>query len=129
MAHPDEEAIRHGYAAFSRGDMETLRELFADDIVWRVPGRSPLAGDHKGVDAVLGYFGQTMELSGGTFEVGVHDVVASDEHTIGLHTARGERAGKRLDDDQVLVFHLSERKVASVWQYFGDAYTNYDFWS
>lgn len=129
MAHPDEEVVRRGYDAFSRGDMETLREIFADDIEWHVPGRSPLAGDHKGVDAVLGYFGQTMELTGGTFEVSVHDVVAGDDHTIGLHTAKGERSGKRLEDDQILVFHLSDGRVASVWQYFTDTYANDDFWS
>jgi len=31
--------------------MGTLRELFDPQIVWHFPGRSPLAGDHRGVDA------------------------------------------------------------------------------
>ena len=58
-----------------------LRELFpTPDIVWYAPGRSQLAGDHQGVDTVLGYFGRTMELTGGSFRVEVHDVVANDEH-------------------------------------------------
>jgi hypothetical protein len=38
-----------------------LRELFHPDIVWYAPGCSQLAGDHQGVDTVLGYFGRTME--------------------------------------------------------------------
>ena len=129
MAHPNEDVIRRGYEAFSQGDMETLRRLFQDDIVWHVPGRNPLADDYQGVDAVLGYFAQTMELSEGSFEVKVHDVVAGDDHTVGLHTASAERAGKRLEDDQVLVFHLSEGRVASVWQFFGDPYAGDEFWS
>jgi uncharacterized protein len=57
--------------------MQTLRELFHPDIVWHAPGRSRLAGDHQGVDAVLGFFGRTMELTGGAFRVEVHDVLAS----------------------------------------------------
>jgi uncharacterized protein len=65
--------------------MQTLRELFHPDIVRHAPGRSQLAGDHQGVDAVLGFFGRTMELTGGNFRVEVHDVVANDDHAAGLH--------------------------------------------
>jgi ketosteroid isomerase-like protein len=54
MAHPNEDLVRRGYDAFAKGDMETLRELFDSGIIWHFPGRSLLAGDHRGVDAVLG---------------------------------------------------------------------------
>jgi ketosteroid isomerase-like protein len=37
MGHPNEDLIRRGYAAFSRGDMDTLRELFHPDIVCTLP--------------------------------------------------------------------------------------------
>lgn len=42
---PQRRGRPRGYEAFSRGDMETLRELFADDIARHVPGGNPLAGD------------------------------------------------------------------------------------
>jgi ketosteroid isomerase-like protein len=129
VAHPNEEVVRTGYEAFSRGDMDTLRGLFVDDVVWHVPGRSPLAGDHRGVDAVLGYFGQTMELTGGTFQVELHDVVANDHHTVGLHIARGQRSGKNLEDHQVLVFHFRDGQIAEVWQLVEDVYANDNFFS
>jgi uncharacterized protein len=98
MGHPNEDLIRRGYDAFSRGDTDTLRGLFHPDIVWHAPGRHQLTCDHQRVDAVLGYFGQTMELTGGTLRVEVHDVVANDEHTVGLHKASAERAGRTLED-------------------------------
>ena len=129
MAHPDEDVVRRGYEAFSRGDIDTLRELFTEDVVWHVPGRSPLAGDHEGVDAVLAYFGQSMERTAGTFRVEVHDVIANDHHAVGLHVASGQRAGKQWTDSQVLVFHLRGGKIASVWQHYMDAYGTDDFWS
>jgi hypothetical protein len=122
MGHPNEDLIRRGYDAFSRGDMETLRELFHPDIVWHAPGRSQLSGDHRGVDAVLGYFGGTMELTGGAFTVEVHDVVANDEHTVGLHKTHAERAGRTLEDNNTLVFHIRDGKVTEVWQYWTDLY-------
>jgi uncharacterized protein len=98
MAHPNEELVRRGYDAFAKGDMHTLRELFDPQIVWHFPGRSPLAGDHRGVDAVLGFFGRTMELTAGTFRAEPHDVVADDLHSVGMHLATGEREGRRLED-------------------------------
>jgi hypothetical protein len=102
--------------------MQTLRELFHPDIVWHAPGRNQLAGDHRGVDAVLGYFGRTMELTGGAFTVEVHDVVAGDEHTVGLQSVHAERGGRTLDDNGVLVFHLRDGRVTEVWQYWADPY-------
>jgi uncharacterized protein len=100
MGHPNEDLIRRGYDAFSRGDMDTLRELYHPDIVWHAPGRGPLAGDHRGVDAVFGFFGQVMEMTGGSFRVEVHDVVANDEHAVGLHKGHAERAGRQQPEGQ-----------------------------
>jgi uncharacterized protein len=122
MGHPNEDLIRRGYDAFGSGDMDTLRELYHPDIVWHAPGRSQLAGDYQGVDAVLGFFGQTMELTGGNFGVEVHDVVANDEHAVGLHKGHAERAGRTLEGNGTLVFHVRDGKVTEVWQYWADQY-------
>src|ERR687898_2808987 len=122
VGHPNEDLIRQGYDAFSAGDMDTLRQLFHPDIVWHAPGRSQLAGDHRGVDAVLGFFGKTMELTAGTFRVEVHDVVADDQHSVGLHLATGEREGRTLEDREVLVFHVRDDKVVEAWQYIENQY-------
>jgi uncharacterized protein len=122
MGHPNEDLIRRGYDAFSRGDMDTLRELFHPDIVWHAPGRSQLSGDHRGVDTVLGYFARTMELTGGAFRVEVHDVVANDEHGVGLHKVYAERQGRSLEDNSTLVFHVRDGRVTEVWQYWADLY-------
>jgi ketosteroid isomerase-like protein len=102
--------------------MQTLRDLFHPDIVWHAPGRNQLAGDHQGVDTVLGYFGRTMELTGGNFRVEVHDVVANDEHAVGLNTVHAERNGKTLQDNNTLVFHVRDGKATEVWQYWADQY-------
>jgi uncharacterized protein len=129
MAHPNEELVRRGYDAFARGDMDTLRELFDREIVWHFPGRSPLAGDHRGPDAVLGFFGRTTELTAGTFRAELHDAVADDRHAVGMQLATGEREGRRLEDREVLVFHVGDGKVVEVWQYLEDQYTYAEFFS
>jgi uncharacterized protein len=109
--------------------MDTLRELFHPDIVWHAPGRSQLAGDYQGVDTVLGFFGRIMELTGGNFRVEVHDILANDEHAVGLHTTHAEREGKTLQDNNTLVFHVRDEKVTEVWQYWADPYSADDLFA
>jgi uncharacterized protein len=129
MAHPNEDLIRRGYEAFNKGDAATLRELFDPEIVWHFPGQSVLAGDHRGTDAVLGFFGRTQELTAGTFRVELHEVVADDQHTVGLHLATGEREGRTLEDHEVVVFHVRDDKVVEAWQYLENQYAYDAFFS
>jgi uncharacterized protein len=128
MAHPNEELVRKGYEAFQKADMETVRSLFADDIVWHVGGRSPLAGDYRGPEEVLGFLGRTMEMTGGSFSLEIHDLLANEEHGIALVVARGQRDGRSLDDRQVHVLHLSDGKVTEFWGHPGDQYATDEFW-
>jgi hypothetical protein len=129
MAHPNEELVRRGFDAFSKGDVETLRGLFDQDAVWHTPGRGPIAGDHRGVDAILGFFAQTMERTGGTFRVELHDIVANDEHAVSLYVARGEREGRTLEDKSVLVGHVRNGKFGETWMYSEDQYAADEFLS
>ena len=66
-AGEDVALVRRGYEAFNTGDMDTLTELFEESAPWHTPGRSSLAGDHKGRDATFAYFGQLGGQTGGTF--------------------------------------------------------------
>jgi ketosteroid isomerase-like protein len=129
MAHPNEDLVRRGFAAFGTGDMATLGELFADDIVWHSGGRNPIAGDYKGKDEVFGFFARLAERAGGTFRVDIHDVLANDEHVVALTTGNAEREGKRLSDNGVQIFHVKDGKVTETWFHPGDQYANDEFWS
>lgn len=129
MAHPNEDLMREGFTAFQSGDLQKVGDFFADDIVWHVPGKSPLAGDHKGIDAVMEFFGKTMEMTGGTFKLEVHDILANDEHGVALITTTGEREGKSLRSNGVQVIHIEGGKVTESWLHPDDAYANDEFWS
>ena len=128
MAHPNEELVRRGYQAFATGDIATLNELFADDIVWHAPGRSQLAGTYRGKEEVFATFQKVAELSGGTFKLDIHAVLADDEHAVVLARATAEREGKKLDDKSVQVFHIKDGKVTEQWLHPGDTYASDAFW-
>ncbi len=115
--HPNVERLRKGYDAFSRGDMDYLRnEVFDPGVVFHAGGNNQLTGTYKGVDEVFGFFGKLMEATGGTFKLEVHDVVANDEHAVALVRTSGEKDGKRLDQNAAHVFHVNaEGKVTENW--------------
>lgn len=129
MTHPNEELFRKGLDAFKSGDMEVLNGLFADDVIWHVPGRGPLAGDHKGKEEVFAFFAKTMELTGGTFKLEVHDVLANDEHGIAMVTTTGTREGKSLHNNGVQIVHVKDGKVTESWLHPDDQYAVDEFWS
>jgi uncharacterized protein len=129
MAHPNEDLVRRGYVAFGTGDFATLRELFADDVVWHVGGRSTITGDYKGKNEVFGFFAQLAERAGGTFRVDVHDVLANDVHVVALVTLTAERAGKTLNDEGTQVYQVQGGKVTESWFHPSDQYASDEFWS
>lgn len=128
MSHPNEELIRKGYAAFLSNDMATLNDLFADDIEWHAPGRSQVSGDFRGKEEVFATFGKVFELTGGTFKLEIHDVLANDTHAVVLARSTGERGDMKLDDRGVQVFHITDGKVTEQWLHPGDVYANDQFW-
>ena len=129
MAHPNEELVRRGYQAFGTGDMATLDELFADDIIWHVPGRNQLSGTYRGKQEVFGNFVKLAELTGGTFKLDIHAILADDEHAVALLRVSAEREGKTLKDNTVQVWHIKDGKVTESWLHPADAYASDEFWS
>ena len=127
MAHPNVDLLNRGYDAFEKGDLDTLRELFTGDIVFHVPGRNQLAGDYRGQDEVFGMFGRLVELSGGTFKIERHHVLADDSHGSVLSTVTAQRDGKSLSVKSVDVFHFSGDKVSEIWTLVNDQYADDEF--
>ncbi|HEY8083585.1 MAG TPA: nuclear transport factor 2 family protein [Solirubrobacterales bacterium] len=52
------DTARSAYDAFGRGDLESLKEMFAEDGVWVTSDELPLGGETRGRDAILGNFAQ-----------------------------------------------------------------------
>ena len=94
MTHTNAELLRSGYDAFASGDIPSVLGIFAEDIAWHVPGRSPLSGDYRGHEGVVGFFTKAMELSGGTLRVEADEIVADGDRIIVLTTVSAERNGR-----------------------------------
>jgi uncharacterized protein len=123
------EVVRNGYDAFAKGDLDTLRKLIAADVVWKVPGKSPLSGNKNGIEATLAYFTQLFELTDGTVKAEPLDVAVGAEHVVVRQVTSGERNGKSLQLDAVLVFSFRDGKISSCSEFENDQYSLDEFFS
>ena len=57
----NKELVERGYAAFAAGDVQTVMDLFDDDIEWTQPGQSAISGTFHGKTEVLEHFGRLAE--------------------------------------------------------------------
>jgi uncharacterized protein len=109
----NEDTVRRGYEAFGKGDMDTLRSIMTPDVVQSVPGNSPIAGEHKGVDNVLGYYGRLFELSGGTLKAQLESTTAKgDDKVDAVHRLSAQRDGKSYDEEETLHFTFTGGKIS-----------------
>jgi len=127
--HPNLELLRRGYAAYDSGDLDTINELFADDLVWHIAGHSPLSGDYTGKEQVFGFFAKIQELSDGTSKIEIHDLLADDEHGVALVTESATRNGRTHEGHTAHVFHISGGKVTEFWDAQTDQYAADEFWA
>ncbi len=129
--HPNAELIRRAHEAFSKGDMDTLTAMIAEDTVWHFPGKSLISGDFQGRQAVFeGFFGKMNELSGGTIKmVEEHDLLGTDEHSVALFRVAATRGDRTFEYKLCEVTHWRNGQIAEDWFFTDDQYAHDDFWS
>lgn len=128
-ASTNTELIRRGYDAFARQDIPAVLGILHPDITWHVPGRSPISGDYKGHDQVLGFFAEIAQRSAGTFRIDITDVLASAERVVVLCTGSAERDGRSLSAAQVHVWRMDGERAVDFREYQGDQQAEDEFWA
>ncbi len=127
--HPNVRLVRRGFESFAKGDLEALRELMSDDVVWHEPGRSPLGGDYKGPTGVLELLRKLRERSEGSFAVNIVEVFGSSERAVVIQEEVARRGGNVLDMASVVEFEIHQGKISEVTVYHEDTYHFDEFWS
>lgn len=127
--HPNVERARRGFRAFVERDTATVADLLHEDVVWRIPGRSRLAGDFRGREATLAVLGQAVQLTGGSYRAELGWAVADDERVVAGYRATGEREGRRLDLREVLVCRVEDGRWVEVQALPVDQYAFDQFWA
>ncbi len=108
------DTMKKGYDAFARGDMDTIRSIWTDDIEWQGPDYEPLpqAGRFQGPDAIFEMFGQLPE-HWDDFEVTPDEYLEDGDTVITLgHTeGRAKSTGEQVKVPFVHVWRMKDGKA------------------
>ena len=121
--------IGKAYQDFARGDIPAVFAAFDPTITWHVPGHSPISGDYRGHNEIGGFFGHTMELSGGAFSIDVHNVLADGNVVVALVTVNAQRNGVSASFPEVHVWRMRNGKAVEFREYQGDEQREDHFWT
>ena len=127
--HPNVRLARRGFDGFAAGDRATIESLLHEDAVWHIPGRSDLAGEHRGREAILAMLRETALRSGGTYRAELGYAVADDRHVVAVYRATGQRDGRSIDIDQALIVTLDDGRWVEIRAVPADQYAFDEFWS
>jgi ketosteroid isomerase-like protein len=115
MSSTNIDLIKSLYAAFGRGDIETIIAGLAADVDWAVMGRRedyPLFGTWKGQSDVRRFFHGVQEQQ--TLDFSPREFYAADDRVfvLGHYTWKMQKTGRTVASDWVHIFTVTNGKVS-----------------
>jgi ketosteroid isomerase-like protein len=128
--HPNATRLRNLFAAFRARDVGTIAAVLAADAVWHFPGtRGALAGTHTGHAGIFAFLARVGELTDGTFEIDLEEILANDRSAAVFFRGHGERCGRTLDNPTCLKIRFRDGLAAEIWEFVWDLDAVDEFWS
>ena len=128
MDHPNAEIARAAWEAVAHGDAQALGKAFSPDVVWHASGRGPRSGTYTGLDAVLEYLAEIGDAAQ-RFDMRLDDVLVSENRAVVLFSVEGQRRGRRLVTDFMVLFQIEAGLVVEAWAVPRDQHAVDEFWA
>jgi uncharacterized protein len=129
MIHPNAAVLQKIYTDFSKQDFQAMLSHCDEKVTFQISGKSSLCGKFDKSSFVPGFATKLMELSGGTFQLEVHDILASDRHAVALATESLMRDGKKVEYRMAHVWRIENGKPVAWYSYPRDLYQFDAIWS
>jgi len=121
--HPNAVLYRKMMQRFEEGDADAFEDAVADDVVWWQIGASdPVRGKTALLQSMRG-------MEGVDFHVDVHDVLATNEHVVGLVTATVRVGDDEFSYRTAEITHVVDGKVVERWAFSDDTQAIIDFFA
>jgi ketosteroid isomerase-like protein len=125
----DVAVVRRFYEAFAAGELDAAGACFTDEVVWHLPGNSPIGGAHRGWAEIRDNFlARLGPLSGGSLRVDLIDVAVGDEFVVAVQHATAERGTARLDITGCQLMRLVDGRIAEVYGHYSNQDAFDRFW-
>ncbi len=127
--HPNVATYWRLIEAFNRNDLETVGAVLDPDLVYTIPGRSPVAAHTQGVAAHLEALRRTRERSGNTLKLEPKTVVAGGDRVFVFGRISAMRNGVHFESDHYVVFRFVNGRIVEGITLPVDQYAFDAFWA
>ena len=129
IQHPNAFLVHQCLEAANAGDRQTLRALWADDIVWRAKGAGPWQGDIKGSDEIFEYLASLGDFGQVGFNTAVEDLMVSNTRAAVLCQTNARMGDRTLEAGYLLIATIVARRVQEIVTIPLDPERVAEFWS
>ncbi len=112
--HANATLVRRMMESMSGGDMQAASDALADDVEWHEIGRAEARHGKAEIQAAM------PSATDYTITGSVHDVVANDDHAIGLFDATATRGGRTFSYRVAEIYHIRNGKIVERWAFSDD---------
>jgi uncharacterized protein len=116
--------VKKTYELFKSGDIETLLEMYSDDISWETPQveNSPLGGKISGRESVTEFFSQLGDAEE-NLKFELTDFIAQDDKVVvlGHHAWRVKATNKEYASDFAHIVTVKDGKIVGFYEFFDTA--------
>jgi hypothetical protein len=128
--HPNAALARRIFEAFARRDGAAVVTALDDEIVWRVGGSSPVAGEYRGRREVIDFLRMTTQATDGSYRSELLYALADEDRAVAVYRARGARPdGRAIDIEQILLCRVRAGRFVEVSAVPTDQQAFDTFWS
>jgi uncharacterized protein len=127
MINEPKQVVQDYLDALLEGDLEAIRESFAEDAIWSMHGDLPMAGPWRGRDAIVDDF--LVAFGGSLYEQGSQSfefpTLIAEGDTVALEWKVQARsaAGADYENEYCGIFVVRDGRIQEVREYLDTAYT------
>ena len=126
--HPNVLAYLAAIEAFNRNDVTAIGSYVHSDLVYRIPGRSRVAGEFRGIEGFVEAMTRLRDESAGTIELSPSVVLADDHNVVARATVTAKRRERELTTENCYAFRFVDGKVVEGQVFLSDPDHVEEFW-
>ena len=104
------DTARSSYAAFTRGDLEALKEMLAEDSTWLTSDELPLGGETRGRDSIIGNFAEIPNYWS-SFSVEPEEFIDGGDWVVVRGTQRAANDGGSFESPFAHLIKIADGKI------------------
>jgi ketosteroid isomerase-like protein len=122
--------VRESIELYRTGRADAARQMWTDDVLWRVIGDGAPSGEHRGAEAIFAYHRRLARLTEGTFRQHLVAIEGSKGPVVSAYIRTRAQRGKRtLEIPSLVVFEVCRMHIQRIAELPGDQEAWNRFWA